>query len=272
MSVQALSLVRFLGMAALLVPYCVWRKESLRFRTPTDAWRILSVGFMSMGVYMILFIEGLGRTGAAEAAIVLATAPIFTYLLSCLVKQERFHTGALVGALIAFTGVSLVILGGAQGGGGTLAGDLLVLASSFAWATATVMMRPLLDRYTPTQVFTMSLPGGLPLMLLYGGAAAWATDFGKVTPFGWLMFAHITVLSGVVAFICFYTGLRQIGASRATLYQFFVPPTAALGGWLIMGTTLRPLQYAGLLIVLAGVFYASRVRALASARTAKVAA
>jgi len=267
MSVEAIALLRFLVMASLLVPICWARKEPLRWER-RDMWHILGVGFASMGVYMILFLEGLERTSAAEGAIVLATAPIMTYLLSCALGQEVFRLPALAGALVAFVGVTIVILGGAAAGHGSLLGNLIVLASSVMWSVATVMMRPLLARYKPVPLFTMSLLGGFPVMLVYGLPAVLRTDFSGVTQLGWVMFSQISVLSGVVAFVCFYEGLRQIGAAGATLYQFFVPPTAALAAWLVMGKALAPVQFIGLVVVLAGVIYSTRARAVAARRLA----
>jgi drug/metabolite transporter (DMT)-like permease len=74
------------------------------------------------------------------------------------------------------------------------------------------------------------------------------------------MFAQIAVVSGVIAFACFYAGLRQIGAGSATLYQYFVPPLAALFSWIIMKKPLGPLQFMGLAVVLTGVVLAPKAR------------
>jgi drug/metabolite transporter (DMT)-like permease len=262
MSAPAVALTRYLVMAALLVLICRLRRESLIPRRD-DLGRIQGVGFVAMGLYMVLFMEGMKGTTPAEGAIVLATAPIFTFILSCLVRHERFSASALVGSLIAFLGVTLVILGGSAAGHGSVRGNLTILMSSAVWAASAVMMKPLLARYSPTQVLTMSMPGALPILLPYGLGATLATDFTRISPHAWFMFSTVAVMSGVVAFVCFYTGLRQIGASGASLYQYLVPPTAAFFAWIVMGKALGPVQFVGLAVVLGGVAYASRARALA---------
>jgi drug/metabolite transporter (DMT)-like permease len=262
MSAPVVALARYLVMFALLLAACFVRRESILPRKE-DGGRILAFGFVAMGLYMVLFMEGMKGTTPAEGAIVLATSPIFTFLLSCLVGHERFSTSALVGSLIAFLGVTLVILGGSASGHGSVAGNLTILLSSVVWAASAVMMKPLLARYSPTQVLTMSMPGALPLLLPYGLGATLATDFARITPYAWFMFASVAVMSGFVAFICFYTGLRRIGASGAALYQYFVPPTAAFFAWIVMGKALTPVQFVGFAVVSFGVAYAGRARALA---------
>ncbi|WP_158409335.1 DMT family transporter [Fimbriimonas ginsengisoli] len=264
MGEKALGLLRFLVMWGLLVVVCRVRGESLRYRKE-DKWQVLLVGAVSMGIYMILFLEGLARTGAAEGAIILATSPIMTYLLSCRVGQEKFQPTSLTGTLVAFLGVTMVVLGGASSERGTVFGEVLVIASSITWAISAVMMRPLLSRYEPTQVLTMSMPGALPILLIYATPAVLSTKFGAISTLGWAMFAHIAILSGVVAFACFYAGLRQVGAGGATLYQYFVPPLAVLFSLLILHKTLGAWQLLGLAVVLTGVILASNARRAALA-------
>lgn len=267
MSPPAVSVVRFGVMFVLLVLICLAKRERL-VPERKDAGRILAVGFVTMGIYMVLFMEGMKGTTPAEGAIVLATAPIFTFLFSCALKQERFSASALAGSLVAFVGVVLVILGGSAAGHGSVQGNLTILASSVVWATGAVMMKPLLSRYSPVAVLTMAMPGALPALLPYGLAATFATDFARISPTAWFNFSTVAVMSGVVAFVCFYTGLRQIGASAAVLYQYFVPPIAAFFAWVVMGKALGPIQFLGLAVVLGGVAYAGQARA----RAAKLAA
>lgn len=263
MAPPVVSVVRYGVMFVLLVLICLVKRESLVPKRE-DFWRIQGVGFIAMGLYMILFMEGMKGTTPAEGAIVLATAPIFTFLFSCILKQERFSLSALVGSLIAFFGVILVILGGSAAGHGSLQGNFTILIAAIVWAGGAVMMKPLLNRYAPVAVLTMAMPGALPVLIPYGLAATLATDFTRITPMGWFNFSTVAVMSGVVAFVCFYTGLRQIGASAAVLYQYFVPPIAAFFAWVVMGKALGPIQFLGLAVVLGGVAYAGQARARAA--------
>lgn len=263
MAPPVVSIVRYAVMFVLLVLICIVKRESL-IPKREDFWRIQGVGFIAMGLYMVLFMEGMKGTTPAEGAIVLATAPIFTFLFSCAMKQERFSLSALVGSLIAFAGVVLVILGGSAAGHGSIQGNLTILVASVVWAGGAVLMKPLLNHYKPVAVLTMAMPGALPVLIPYGLAATLATDFTRITPMGWFNFSTVAILSGVVAFVCFYTGLRQIGASAAVLYQYFVPPIAAFFAWVVMGKALGPIQFLGLAIVLGGVAYAGQARVRAA--------
>ncbi len=266
---EALALSRFLLMWGLLVIWCRVRGESLK-PLPGDGWRLLAVGFVTMGLYMVLFLTGIHNTSAGEGAIVLATVPLITPLLAALIGQEVFSATALGGALVAFGGVVCVALG--AGAPGPLSapvelwlGDAVILASAFVWAFGIVMTRPLLTRYSPAQVLTMSMPGALPILLPFGLRATLDANWSHLSATAWANFTQIVVLSGVVAFIGFNAGLRQVGASAATLYQFFVPALAAFFSYAILGQTLAPLQWVGFAVVLVGVAWGSIARQRANA-------
>lgn len=251
-SPEAVALLRFLGMWAILVAICLAAKESLKF-PKEDRWRLLFFGFMSMGIYMVLFLEGLRLSSPAVTAIILNTSPIITMLLMAAMGHERLRAGAFLGAIIAFSGVVMVILSGSVSGQGSLKGNLIILLSAVAWAYCVVLMKPLLDRHSPLKVLTLSMPGALPVLLVYGLVATVQVDYGAITPMGWSMLFHVSVISGVVAFLCFYKGVRMAGGNGAMLSMFFVPPTAAIFAWLMLGYLLLPLQLIGLAVVIAGV-------------------
>lgn len=260
----SLALLRYLVMWASLVLVCLWRKESLRYPRE-DALKLLYLGFVSMGIYMLLFLEGMHHSGATEGAIILQLSPIFTAILSALFGQERFSPGALGGGLVAFAGTGLILYGPSNGRDNQLVYNLVVVLSALLWAYSVTVMRPLLRKYSPVRTLTLAMPGGLPVMLIYGLGPALRLHWANVTPYAWTMFLQIAVVSGVVAFLCFYQGVKQVGGSGATLYQFLVPAFAMTFALLIQGAVPNWRQIAGFVIVLAGVGYASRARSMTQA-------
>lgn len=259
MSPPAVSVVRFLPMWGILAGLCVWKRESLRYPRE-EVLRLLALGALSMGLYMVLFLEGMRRTSAAEGAIILATAPIFTALLAAATKQERFRWSVLVGTSTAFLGVALVVLGADGKVHGQLLGNALILASAVVWAGCAVLTKTLVGSMSPLRVLTLSMPGGLVVLIPYGFGAALGVDWGHLDLLSWAMFAHVTILAGVVGFTGFYAGVRQIGSSGAMLYQYLVPPLAVFFAWLMLGDPLHPLQGVGLAVILSGVIYTTRAR------------
>lgn len=266
MTPAALSLVRFVPMYLLLLVFCRFRGESLRYTRETIP--VLWQGFLSMGLYMVLFLEGMARTSAAEGAIILASAPVLVAVMAVIAKMERFTLGAIVGAAIAFLGTAIVIGAGVQGGKSSLLGNLLVLASAVVWAYGAVLSKPLVNKFTPLQSLTLSMPGALPILLPYGLKEAIDIPWANLTKQTWLMFVHVVVGAGFIGFLGFYEGVRDRGPAAAMLYQFFVPIVAAASAYLVLRQSLNWYQALGLAVVIFGVALATRARYQAATRLA----
>jgi drug/metabolite transporter (DMT)-like permease len=246
------ALWRYVLMGLVLLIVALWRRTSLRYDRSTAA-RTLLQGFLALGVYMVLFLEGMRYAVPAEGAILLATAPLWTQALACAVGQERFSARLLGGAVLALVGVALVVFGGGAAAGGRLIGIGLLSASAFTWAVSVVVSRPLLAGGDPWRVLTLSMPGAAPAMLAYGLLPSLQVDYGRVAAAQWAMLAHVAFGAGVIGFAGFYSGVRRLGGPGAMLYQYLVPPTAAAFGWIVLGTPLAAPQIGGIAVVLAGV-------------------
>ncbi|MEA2553236.1 MAG: hypothetical protein QOJ65_1412 [Fimbriimonadaceae bacterium] len=260
MTPSQVAFLRYVVMYAVLVVLCLITGQSLKL-PKEDRWRILYFGFASMGVYLFFFLEAMRWSQPAEGAILLNISPILTMLLAAALKQERLRAAALGGAAIAFTGVVLVMIPALGHGEHRVMGYVLMIVSALVWAYCIVLMKPLLGKYSPLRLMTLSMPGGFPIMFGY-----WIVrdhgrvPLGQITPMGWLFFAHVALLSGVMGFLLFYRGVHEIGPAGAALWMYFVPPLTALCQWAFMHVGLEPVQIAGLVVVIVGVATAQRFR------------
>lgn len=260
MEPAAVGLSRFLLMYAVLAGYCLLAGTSLSYRG-RDAPRLLLVGFLSMGVYMVLFLEGIKLTTPTDAAIILASAPIFTYLLAAGVRQERFVWGSVGGAGVAFAGVGLVVLGSKSGSHGSVEGNLLILGSSVVWAASAVLSKRMVGELSAIQSLVLSLPGAALVLVPYGLSATLAVEWSALSTVTWLNLLYVALLAGTVGFLGFYAGIKAVGPSTALLYQYLVPPVAAFAAWIALGTPVSFAQGWGMAVVLIGVTWSAAARA-----------
>lgn len=259
------TLIRTALMYASLLVICRLRGESTAYRDPSRTWKLLLLGANTMGVYMVLFMLGMQHSSPSQGAIILAAAPVMTALLAMAVKQERFRIAAIIGAVLGFGGVTLVILAGAERADNTLFGNTLLLASAVLIAVSMVQSRALVVGQSSLVVLTQSMPGGLFVIVPWSIPSLLRTDFASMSGITWLCLAHLTFLSGVLAFTFFYSGVKAVGAPGATLYQFFVPPTTALFAYLLLGKPLHWEQAAGLVVIVLGVWISARGREVITA-------
>jgi drug/metabolite transporter (DMT)-like permease len=224
---------------------------------------IIGLGLLGHALYQILFIGGMVLTTPANSSLLLATAPIWVAVLGYLLHIERISRVTWAGILLSFCGILVLILGGGGHvdlGGATTRGDLLLLGCAIVWAVYTTASKPLLTRYSPLKLTALSmLAGTIPLVIICFPSMI-QQNWAAVTPVGWISFLFSTLLSVVVGYLVWYTSVQRVGNARTAVYSNLTPVFAIIFAWIILDSTLVPLQLLGGVVVLAGLILTRRGR------------
>lgn len=256
-SAPAVTLSRSVLVWFVFAAICLFLREPIRYPQGT-VFRFLLQGFLANGIYMVLFMEGMRHTTPANASIIMAMSPVLTNLFSILAGQEHFRWRVVWGTVVALSGVVMAEMAHGVPTGGTLMGNLMILAAASVWAFAVVVMQSVMGSMNPYRALTLALPGALLALIPYGWTATLRQDWTHLSSSVWVNYVHVVALSGGLAFATYYMGMRQIGPGRATLYQFLIPPLAAVLAWVVLGQPVLPAQWAGLGLAILGVWYGSR--------------
>jgi S-adenosylmethionine uptake transporter len=94
-------------------------------------------------VMAALFFWGIGRVPLAQAIALTFIAPLIAMLLASLFLNERVGSRSIIGALGAFAGVIVIVLGQARAnvGSDVLLGIAAIIASALCYAVNIVLMR-----------------------------------------------------------------------------------------------------------------------------------
>jgi drug/metabolite transporter (DMT)-like permease len=215
---------------------------------------LLALGVLGNGVYQYFFIEGIDRTRASDAALVVAASPAFIAIIGRIRGVERASARSVAGILLSVAGIGLVVFGTSQGGEGqaSLIGDLLVLCGSLAWAIYTVLLKPYTEYVPGFQLSAFTMVGGaVPLLIVAGPAVAHA-KWSSVPMLGWAAVAYSGVGALVVAYYFWYNGVRTIGPTRTAMYSNLQPVIAVLVAWAFLGETPTVWQGVGAGCIMGG--------------------
>ncbi len=220
---------------------------------------LLLLGLLGNFVYQVLFIYGVDWTLAGNAALILATVPIFVALFSTFLKHETIASTGWAGVLLSVGGIGLVVWGGARSvefGSATVRGDLTMLAAAVAWSIYTVGAAPLVRRYGALRTTTAGMLVGTAALCLVSLPALVRQDWGSVSAGAWAGLAFSGALSIALAYILWYYGVQHLGSSRTAVYSNTVPLVALLVAWVTLGETPTWLQVTGTAAILGGVLLA----------------
>ena len=221
-----------------------------------DVITLLLLGVLGNGIYQMLFAEGVSRTRAGEAALVVGASPALIALFGRLKGVERVTARGAIGIGLSIFGVAFVVLGraatGASMNDGSLLGDLLVLCGSVCWAIYTVYLIPFTTRVSGLYVVALSLAGGSAFLLVVGAPALLAQDW-QIPAGAWLALLYSGLGALVVAYLLWYRGVKVLGPTRTALYANLQPLIALLVAWITLGETPTAWQGVGAATIVGGV-------------------
>ncbi len=219
-----------------------------------DVGRILLLGVVGFGFYQVLWTVALQTVPAGDSALLIAATPVVTALLAMSFGMDTPNGVKLIGAFVSFAGVGLVIAAGeGLGLGVSVGGDLLTLGAAVCWAAYTVFGARILRRHSPLVTTTWAIVAGTIFLAPIGIAQLATSDLSGFGLPVILAIVYSGTLAAGFANVVIFQGVKLLGPTRVTAFQFLVPVLAVLMAALFLGEAIRPTQVVGGAVILAGV-------------------
>jgi drug/metabolite transporter (DMT)-like permease len=237
---ESFTVVRLASGAVFLLLLIRLRKRGMALG---GCWK----GGLALYLYAYLFSVAYLQLGAGVGALVLFGAVQITMFAVAWLRGERLSARTLLGMLIAFAGLVLLLLPGAEAP--PLLSALVMAASGVAWGAYSLLGKgspnPLADT---AGNFVRSLP-----LLLVLGVVMLALARTHVSPAGLLYALASGVLASGAGYAVWYGVVKQVSAQQAATMQLSVPVIAALGGVVLIGEPMSLRLLLASLVVLGGV-------------------
>jgi drug/metabolite transporter (DMT)-like permease len=208
-------------------------------------------------VNQIGFVYALEKSSASVLGLILGATPIFAALAGLVLRTESLPSRFWAGALLSFVGVVLVALGS----GGTLSGDLggvlLGVLTAATWAGYSMLVVPLMRRYSATRISGTVLAVAWVPIVLTAAPQLSDQDWGLGWEV-WVLYLFATLGPLVLTNELWFRSLDRIGPARATLAANLQPFLASAIAVVLLSESLGPLELAGGVLIAAGIFAARR--------------
>jgi S-adenosylmethionine uptake transporter len=206
-------------------------------------------------VMAALFFWGIGRVPLAQAIALTFIAPLIAMLLAALFLDERIGASSIAGALLAFAGVVVIVLGQARApvGSDVLLGIAAILASALCYAVNIVLMRRQALAARPLEINFFQCLTVMTLWLIaipLVGLPVW-----PVGEWLWIIVATLLSTSGTLLFAW---GYARGPASYLAVTEYSGFLWAALMGWLVFHERVSLYTLAGAVLIVGGCFIAAR--------------
>ncbi len=228
-----------------------------------DIGRFLLCAFTGVAVNQLMFIKGLTLTTPIYAALLILATPVFILLLGFALRSEKITVLKITGLLAAIGGAALLILGREQNdiGSNMLLGDIYILINAVFYAFYYVLVKPLMQKYSPVHVVRWVFTFGLVMIFPF----CW-NDFAAIA---WSSFnlSHFAALAFVVigaTFLAYYFtvyGLQHLSASAVGAYIYLQPLFSAVISILYFHEALTAAKLIAAVLIFTGVFFVNKRKA-----------
>lgn len=239
--------IRYSVAGAVLLGYAVVTADRWR-PVGRDEWTAVGIaGGLIIAAYHGFLYLGEQHVSGAIAAVVISLSPILTAgFASFYLSDSRLDLTQVAGLIVGFLGVVIVADPSTSGAlGVSFVGLALVFLSGTSFALGSVLTRPLRVEL-PIQALEA-------WAMLLGSAALFAAGFARhesLAAIDWTLpavasLAYLTFISGVVAFLIYFTLLDRTGPMQINLVGYLEPVVATLMSWLLLGHLVASSTLAG---------------------------
>jgi drug/metabolite transporter (DMT)-like permease len=248
----AFSGLRFATAGIALAILVRWREGGLGVER-RDVRLVVVCGIVGIFLNQLTFTYAVDYTAAANVALILASAPAFAAVFAVMLGHERVRPAHWLALGLSLIGVGLVVMGGSNLSGFSLRGDLLAVGAALTWAGYTVLLRPLLGRYSAARISALVILIGAVILAPVTVVQVANQDFGSLGGLRWGAWVYSTIGPLLVTNWLSFRALHRVGAARATLYMYLQPFLGAVFAAWLLGEKLVAIQLIGGAVIVGGV-------------------
>ncbi|HET7197390.1 MAG TPA: DMT family transporter [Burkholderiales bacterium] len=209
----------------------------------------LAVGLVNNVLPFVCFAWAATVLPASYLAVMNGMVPLWSGVIAAPMLKEPLGARRVAGFLLGIAGVALLVnLGPVEVSATSVLAAIAGMAGAFFWGWAGVLIRQRTGR-----VPSLGLAAGSIVFAAALLSPAWTS---VTSPAGWTAQASaalvaLGVLCSGVAYLPFFTLVRDIGPTRTLTVGLAVPALGILWGWLFLGEAVTLAMLAGAALVLA---------------------
>lgn len=246
--------LRFALASTTLMILLRWREGSIGLPR-RDLIAICGLGALGFGVYQILWTTGLQQIAAGDSALIIASTPVLVVFLAVIARSDVLTPAKLIGGVVSFGGVAAVIASGpGLSIGGSLVGEAITLLAAICWSIYTAFGAPFLRRHSPLRTTAWATVAGTVVLVPLAATQLASVDSASaLTPgvVGAILYSGF--LAAGIANVIVLNGVRVVGPTRTSAYQFLVPALAVGLAFLFLSEPIRSGQVVGGIVIVIGV-------------------
>jgi drug/metabolite transporter (DMT)-like permease len=249
-------LFRLIISSSILFVYSRFTRN-LTLPNKKDLKYLLLLAFFEPFLYFMGESYGLQYISSTVAAVIIATIPLVAPIAAYLFYREKVSVRNLIGIVISFFGVMIVIYEVGIGITASPIGVILQFSAVFSAVGYTIVLHKISSKINNLSIILFQNFFGalyfLPLWLIFESNRFASTPFNREAM---IAIIELSIFASTIAFIFFTYSVRHLGIVKSNMFTNAIPVFTAIFAWVILNDLLTLQKFAGILIVITGLFIA----------------
>ncbi len=258
----AASFLRF-AIASVFLLFITWRVDGkLPAIKKAQIIPIILLGMTGVFAYNVLFFKGLKIIEAGRASLIIANNPIFITLFASYFFKEKLNPIKITGIIISVIGAIIVISRGnfielLNGNVGW--GEFYIFCCVLTWVAYTLIGKAIMTDLSPLVSVSYSSAVGAVALFVPAYFEGMMRDLVHYSTGDWFGIFYLGFFGTVLGFVWYYQGIKIIGPMKASQFINFVPISAVLLAFFMLGESITLSLLVGTIFVISGVYLTNTV-------------
>ncbi len=224
-----------------------------------DIGRFILCALTGVAINQMLFVKGLTMTSGIHASLLMLTTPLLITLFALWVLKESMTVMKAIGLFLGICGAVMLIATKETSANAPnyLWGDFLILINAISYSLYFILVKPLMQRYSPLHVVRWIFTIGFFMIIPFGWHETTEINFASFE------YQHIIALAFIIlagTFLAYYFnayGLQLLGAGATGSYIYTQPVFATIIASFFLAETLTWQKLLAACFIFSGVYLVS---------------
>ncbi len=248
--------LRFAIASVFLLCYIYIREGRLPGLNGKQAMVMMLLGLTGVFAYNVLFFSGLKTVVAGRASLIIALNPIAISLLSSIFFKEKLTLMKVIGIFLSVYGAMVVITNGdllSIIDDPVGVGELMILGCVASWVTYSLIGKTIMSDLSPLVSVGYSAVAGTLALAVPAFNQGLLDSIAHYTIYQWSSLFYLGFFGTVLGFFWYYEGINIVGPMKSSVFINFVPVSAIILAFLILGEPITLSLVIGAALVICGV-------------------
>lgn len=209
--------------------------------------------------YFICENSALKHTYTSNVSLIVSTIPLITGVISAILyKTPFFNKKSIFGFVIAYGGVSLIILNGNKMMGIEPIGDFLALLAAIMFAVYSLAMQKINKDYHLIQLTRKIFIYGTVILGILNLISRESFHLEKIDAQIIMSFLFLGIVAASLAFLMWNKAIQIIGSVKTNQYIYLVPVITTILSAIVIREKITVITIGGAILIIGGLYISEK--------------